>query len=86
MKVFNKKYITETIKAEKTWGAGYSDEFICGEWRCIVTKEDDTYHPFIYSIEAKNDNGDRVSKRYSSMENVFIHAMSGFDIACRIGI
>ena len=79
MMELNKEYIQQTLNEEKLWKPGEADSFSYGNWELVLKREDKIYEPFRYSVDGKHKNGNHMSRRYSNMEQAFLHILNEFN-------
>lgn len=79
MIALNKEYIKQTLTEEPLWKVGESDTFIFNDWNLTLRKEEEIYSPFIYSIGGTKKNGSSINRRYTSMQNAFLHILNQFN-------
>ena len=76
----NKVFIIETIKSSKTWNGTERIVFRHNNWNLILRKEDSIYNPFTFSVSGnKEGTHETISRRYTSVENAFLHILNGFN-------
>ena len=74
----NKVFIIETIKSSKTWNGTERIVFRHNNWNLILRKEDSIYNPFTFSVSGnKEGTHETISRRYTSIENAFLHILNG---------
>lgn len=76
----NKAFIIETIRDSKTWNEGQRIVFRYNNWNLILRKEESIYNPFTFSISGNKEvTHETISRRYTSVENAFLHILNGFN-------
>ena len=76
----NKVFIIETIKSSKTWNGTERIVFRHNNWNLILRKEESIYNPFLFSVSGnKEGTHETISRRYTSVENAFLHILNGFN-------
>ena len=76
----NKAFIIETINSSKTWNGTERIVFRHNNWNLILRKEDSIYNPFTFSVSGnKEGTHETISRRYTSVENAFLHILNGFN-------
>lgn len=55
---------------------GKSNNFTFGDWNLTLRKEEKAYGPFSFSVTGKHKNGSSWGRRYTSMENAFLHILN----------
>jgi len=76
----NKDYVLTTLSEEKLWKVGESDTFNFKDWNITLRKEEEIYKPFTFSIYGEKDNScETWSRRYTSMEEAFLHILNRFN-------
>lgn len=80
MKELNKRYIFTTLRKESLWKEGEIDTFRYGDWELTLRKEEAIYEPFTFSVSGKKKNSNEsISRRYTSIENAFLHILNRFN-------
>lgn len=79
MEELTKKYIETTLQEERLWKVGEADTFSFKGWELTLRKEEKIYKPFTYSVVGNKNNGSSINRRYTSMENAFLHIVNGFN-------
>ena len=76
----NKVFIIETIKSSKTWNGTERIVFRHNNWNLILRKEESIYNPFTFSVSGnKEGTHETISRRYTSVEDAFLHILNGFN-------
>ena len=76
----NKAFIIETINSSKTWNESERIVFRHNNWNLILRKEESIYSPFIFSVSGnKEGTRETISRRYTNVENAFVHILNGFN-------
>ena len=76
----NKEFIIETINSSKTWNGTERIVFRHNNWNLILRKEEAIYSPFIFSVSGnKEGTHETISRRYTNVENAFLHILNGFN-------
>ena len=76
----NKAFIIETINSSKAWEEGDHIAFRHNDWNLILRKEESIYSPFTFSISGNKEGTNKtISRRYTSVEDAFLHILNGFN-------
>ena len=77
---FDKEYISRTLAEERLWKPGESSAFTFNGWELKLEREDDSYAPYLFHVTGKRlGTKDTKNRRYTSMEQAFLHIFNEFN-------